>query len=198
MDGGAWQAADHGVTKSRTRLSDFTFTFPFHALEKEMATHSSVVTWRIPGTGGAWWATVYGVTQSRTRLKRLSSSSSMYAYRLTSDPETVHNIDSVQLLSCVRLFATPCTAADQASLSITNSWSLLKLMRTKAVMPSNYLILCQPLLLLPSIFPSISFFSNESVLCINWPKYWSFSISPSNEDLGLISFRMDWLDLLEV
>ena len=76
MDGGAWQAADHGVTKSRTRLSDFTFTFPFHALEKEMATHSSVVTWRIPGTGGAWWATVYGVTQSRTRLKRLSSSSS--------------------------------------------------------------------------------------------------------------------------
>ena len=95
---------------------------------------------------------------------------------------------------------TPWTAARQASLSITNSQSLLKLMSIELVMPSNHLILCRPLLLLPSIFPSISVFSNESVLHIRWPKQWSFSfsISPSNEYLGLISFRMDWLDLLAV
>ena len=107
---------------------------------------------------------------------------------------------SVQSLSRVRLFATPWTAACQVSLSITNSWSLLKLMSIEAVMPSNHLILCHPLLLPPSIFPSIRVFSNESVLPIRWPKYWSFSfnISPSNEHLGLISFRMDWLDLLAV
>ena len=107
---------------------------------------------------------------------------------------------SVQLLSCVRLFATTWTAARQASLSITNSQSLLKLTSIKLVMPSNHLILYRPLLLLPSIFLSIRVFSNESVLCIRWPKYWSFSFSirPSNEHLGLISFRMDWLDLLAV
>jgi len=107
---------------------------------------------------------------------------------------------SVQSLSCVRLFATPWTAAHQASLSITNSWSLLKLMSIDSVMPSNHLILCRPLLLLPSIFPSIKVFSNESALHIRWLKYWSFSfsISPSNEQKGLISFRMDWLDLLAV
>ena len=100
----------------------------------------------------------------------------------------------------VRLFATPWTATCQASLSITNSRSLLKLMTIKSVMPSNHLILCHLLLLLSSIFPSIRVFSNESVLCIRWPKYWSFSfsISPSNEYSGLISFRMDWLDLLAV
>ena len=88
----------------------------------------------------------------------------------------------------------------KSSLSITNSWSLLKLMSIELVMPSNYLILCRPLLLLPSIFPSIRVFSNESVLCIRWPEYWSFSfsVSPSNEYSGLISFRMDWLDLLGV
>ena len=105
----------------------------------------------------------------------------------------------VQLLSHVRLFVTPWTAAGQASLSITNSWSLLKLMSIESVMPSNHFILCHPLLL-PSIFPSIRVFSNESALCIKWPKYWSFSfnISPSNEHSGLISFRMDWLDLLAV
>ena len=107
---------------------------------------------------------------------------------------------SVQSLSCVRLFATLLSAACQASLSITNSQSLLKLMSIESVMPSNHLILCYPLLLLPSIFPSISVFSNESALRIRWPKYWSFSISisPSNEYSGLISFRMDWLDLLAV
>ena len=100
---------------------------------------------------------------------------------------------SVQLLSRVRFFVTPWTAVDQASLSITNSWSLLKLMSIESVMPFNHLILCYPLLLLPSIFPSIRIFSNESALHIKWPKYWSFSfsISPSNEYSGLISFRMD-------
>ena len=107
---------------------------------------------------------------------------------------------SVQSLSCVQLFVTPWTAARQASLSITNSQSLPKLMSIELVMPSNYLILCHPLLLLPSIFPSIRVFSNESVLCIRWPKYWSFSFSfsPPNEHSGLISFRMDYLDLLAV
>ena len=107
---------------------------------------------------------------------------------------------SVQSLSHVRLLATPWTAARQASLSITNSRSLLKLMSTESVMPSSHLILCHPLLLSPSIFPSIRIFSNESALRIRWPKYWSFSfnISPSNEHSELISFRMDWLDLLAV
>ena len=100
---------------------------------------------------------------------------------------------SVQSLSRVQLFVTPWTAAHQAYLSFTNSWSLLKLMCIKSVMPSDPLILCHPLLLLPSIFPSIRFFSNESVLCIQWPKYWSvsFSIRPSKEYSGLISFRID-------
>ena len=108
---------------------------------------------------------------------------------------TVH---LVQLLSRVWLFVTPWTAARQASLSITNSQSLLKLMSIKSVLPSNHLIFCRPLLFLPSIFPSIRVFSNESALCIRWPKYWSFSfiISPSNEYSGLISFRIDWFDLL--
>ena len=102
--------------------------------------------------------------------------------------------------SCVRLFATPWTAPCQASLSITNSWSLLKLMSNMSVMPSNHLIFCHPLLLLPSLFPSIMVFYNESALRIRWPKYWSFNfnISLSNEHSGLISFRMDWLDLLAV
>ena len=100
---------------------------------------------------------------------------------------------SVQSLSCVWLFVTPLTAAHQASLSVTSSWSLFKLMSVELVMPSNHLILCHPLLLPPSIFSSIRVFSNESVLCIRWPKYWSFSfsINPSNEYSGLISFRMD-------
>ena len=107
---------------------------------------------------------------------------------------------SVHLLSCVQLLATPWSATRQSSLSITNSRSLLKLVSIDSVMPSNHLILCHPLLLLPSIFPSIRVFSDESALHIRWPKYWSFSfnISPSNEHPGLISFRMSWLDLLEV
>ena len=107
---------------------------------------------------------------------------------------------SVQLLSCVRLFVTPWTAALQASLSITNSWSLPKLMSIESVIPSNHLILCHPLLLLPPIPLNIRVFSNESALCSRWSKYWSFSfnISPSNEHSGFISFQMDWLDLLAV
>ena len=104
------------------------------------------------------------------------------------------------MLSHVQFFAPPWTATPQASLSITNSWSLLKLMSIKSEMPSNYLIICCALLLLPSIFPSIRVFSNESVILIRWPKYWSFSfmISPSKEYLGLVPFRIDWLDLLAV
>ena len=107
---------------------------------------------------------------------------------------------SVQSLSCIQLFMTPWTTACQASLSITNSQSLPKLMSIELVMPSNHLIRCHPLLLLPSIFPSIRVFSNESALCIRWPKYWSFSfnISPSNEYSGLISFRINWFNLLAV
>ena len=122
-------------------------------------------------------------------LKSISNIGNLYEYEI-----------SVQSLSHVQLFVTPWTAAGQASLSITNFWSLLKLMSIGSVMPSNHLILCYPLLLLPSIFPSIRVFSNESVLCIRWPKYWSFnfSIRPSNEYSGLISFRMDWIDLLAV
>ena len=109
-------------------------------------------------------------------------------------------VQSVQSLSRVRLFAVPWTAAHQASLSITNSRSLLRLTSSELMMSSNHLILCHPLLLPPSIFPSIRVFSNESVLCIRWPKYWSFSfsISPSNEYPALISFMMDWLDLVAV
>ena len=119
---------------------------------------------------------------------------------MTSDFSIQYQFSSVESLSCVSLFATTWTAAPQASLSITNSQSLLKLMSIESVMPSNHLILCRPLLLLPPIPPSIRVFSIESVLHIRWPKYWSFSfsISPSNEYSGLIFFRMDWLDLLAV
>ena len=104
----------------------------------------------------------------------------------------------VQSLSCVQLFATPWTAAFQASLSFTISRSLLRLMSIESVMPSNHLILCRPLLLLPSILPSIRVFSNESALHIRWPKYWSFSIRTSNEYSGLISFRTDWFNFLAI
>ena len=118
---------------------------------------------------------------------------------MTTGMGTVH-LSSVQSLSRVWLFATPWIAARQASLSITNSRSLPKLMSTELVMPPNPLIFCRPLLLLPSIFPSIRVFSNETALRIRWPKYWrfSFNVSPSNEHPGLISFRMDWLELLVV
>ena len=117
---------------------------------------------------------------------------------LTLSQASNNHFNSVQSLSCVQLFATPWTAAHQSSLSITNCQSLLKLRSIELVMPSSHLILCRPLLLPSSIFPSIRVFSSESVLHIRWPKYWSFSfsISPSNEYSGLISFRMGWLDFL--
>ena len=109
-------------------------------------------------------------------------------------------LSSIQSVSRVQLFAAPWIAAPQASLFITNSWSLLKFMSIMSVIPSNHLIVCHPLILLPSIFPSIRDFFSESVLCITWSKYWSFtlSISPFNDYLGLISFKMGWLDLLAV
>ena len=161
-----------------------------------MATHSGVLAWRIPGTGepdglpsmglhrvGHDWSNLAAETQNWTDLTQKS-----------------YQFSSVQSLSRVQLFATPRTVARQASLTITNSQSLLKLRPVWMVMPSNHLILCHPLLLPPSIFPSIRVFSNESVLRIRWSKYWSFSfsISPSNEYSGLTSFRMDYLYLLAV
>ena len=142
---------------------------------------------------GVWrrWRTGLNSHTQQVALPPLSESS-------TCPYMTSHWFNSVQSLSRVLLFATP--AACQASLSITNSWSLPKLLFVESVMPSNHLILCRPLLLLPSIFPSIRVFSNGSVLHMRWPKYWNFSfnISPSKEYSGLISFRMDWLDLLAV
>ena len=122
-------------------------------------------------------------------------STDLHAFALSVQFSSLHF-----LLCCVQLFVTLWTGARQASLSITNSRSLLKLMSIESVMPSNHLILCHPLLLPPSIFHSIRVFSNESVFCIRWQKYWSFSfnISPSNEHPGLISFRMHWLDFLAV
>ena len=122
----------------------------------------------------------------------------MYQCTLILVPLPFHYFTSVQQLSRVRLLATPWTVAHQASLSITNSWSLLKLMSIESVMPYSHLILCRHLLLPPSIFTSIRVFENESALHIRWPKYWSFSLSHSSEYSGLISFRMDWLDLLAV
>ena len=129
----------------------------------------------------------------------MATHSSILAWRIPWIEEPGGLQTSVQSLSRVWLFATQWTAACQASLSITNSQRLLKLLSIESVMPSN-LMLCCPLLLLPSIFPSVRVFPKESVICIRWPKYWnfSFSISPSNEHPGLVSFRMDWLDLLAV
>ena len=163
-------------------------------LEEGMSTHSSILAWKIP------WIEEPGELQS-IGLQRVRHG--------WSDSTHIHHFfwfhvsaqfSSVQSLSRVRLFVTLWTAARQASLSITNSWSLPKPTSIESVMPSNHLIPCCPLLFLPSIFPSIRVFSNESALCIRWPKYWSFSfiISPSSEHPGLISFRMDWLDLLAV
>ena len=138
-----------------------------------MANYSSILAWEIHG-------------------ERSLACYSPWGHRVRHD--SVTQFSSVQSLSRVQLFATPLTAASQASLSITNSWNLLRLMFTESVMPSNHLILCCPLLDLPSIFPNIRVFSNESVLCIRGPKNWSFSfsISSSSEYSGLISFRMDW------
>ena len=174
-----------------------------------MSTHSSILAWRIPMDRGAWWATAHRVKKNQTWLKWLTKKKKKVLVVYWH-----HNsAQSVQSLSRVWLFVTPWTAARQASLSITNSQSLPKLMSIESVMTSNHLILWHPLLLPPSIFPSIKVFSKESVLpsslrsffflvcsLVRWPKYWSFSIniSPSNEHSVLISFRMDWLDLLAV
>ena len=138
-------------------------------------------------TFSIWW----GVFTSVKQMCAIPEVCIKYYYLST--------FSSVQLLSHVRLFVTPWTAARQASLSITNSWSLPKLMSIESVMPSNHLLPCRPLLLLPSVFPYIRVFSNGSALLIRWPKYWSFSfsISPSNEHPWLISFRMDCLDSQE-
>ena len=135
-----------------------------------------------------------GVEILRWEVRYLFDYIFLYSFNLGNQ------LSSVQSLSLVWLFVTPWTTACQASLSIPNSWSPPKPMSIESVMPSNHVILCHPLLLLPSIFPSIRVFSNESALRIRWPKYWSFSFSnsPSNEYSGLISFRMDWLDLLAV
>ena len=139
--------------------------------------------------GWVLWKMVFQWTGRKERFRDTSSTLCLLC-----------TFSSVNSFSRVWLFATPWTAARQASLSITNSQSVLKLMSIESVMPSNHLILCRPLLLLPLIFPRIRVFSKETVLRIRWPKYWSFSfsISPSNEYSGLISFRMDWLDLLAV
>ena len=160
-----------------------------------------------------WFGTAYYTIYQEENCRRLFASFSWVTasqavshakniskFDKKKTPTSSRNSSSVHSLSHVWLFVTPWTTAHQASLTITNSQSWLKLMSIESVMPSNHLILCCPLLLLPSIFPSIRVFSNESVLCIRWPKYWSFSlsISPSNEHPGLISFRMDWVDLLAV
>ena len=162
-------------------------------LEKEMATNSNILAWKIP------WTVKPGRVQSM-RTQRIGHN---WANSLSLSPVIdgiFSTFSSFQLLSNVRLFVTPWIAVCQASLSITNSWSSLRLTAIKSAMPSSHLILCRPLLLLPLIPPSIRVFSNELTLCMRWPKYWSFSLSiiPSKEIPGLISFRMDWLDLLAV
>ena len=180
-------------------------------LENEMATHSSILAWRIPwieepcrlpSTGSQrvrhdWITNTFSF---HTLIWHHFWVNYMLPILLMGRLVLVCQFSSVQSLSRVQLFVTPWTAACQASLSITNSQSLLKLMSIELVMPSNHLILCRPRLLLPSIFPSIWVFSNESVLSIRWPKYWSFmfNISPSNEYSGPISFRITWFDLFAV
>ena len=153
--------------------------------------------WKIMENRGSWYATVLEVTKSWTWLSNWTASCH---YITGCRPSKNVHVFVVQSLSHVQLFVTPWTATRQVSLSFTTSWSLLKLMSTESVMSSNHLILCHPLLFLPSIFPSIRDFSNESALPIRWPKYRSFNfdISPFNEHPGLISFRMDWLNLLIV
>ena len=141
-------------------------------------------TWVWPSSGSWWWTGKSGVLQSM-------GSQTVVHYWATE-------FSSVQSLSGIQIFENPWAAACQAPLSITNSWSLIKLMSIESVIPCNHLILCCPLLLLPSTFPNNRVFSKESVLHIRWPKYWSFSVSPSNGYSGLIFFRIDWFDLLVV
>ena len=162
-------------------------------LEEGMPTHSSILAWKLPWIEEPGELQSIGL-QSQTWLKWQHTHTPFFRFHVSAQ------LSSGQSLSCVRLSVTPWTAARQASLSITSSRSPPKPRSTESVMPSNHLIPCCPLLFLPSIFPSIRVFSNESAVCIRWPKYWSFSlnISPSSEHPGLISYRMDWLDLLAV
>ena len=183
--GGAWWAVVSGVAQSRTQL-------------KRLSSSSSQ--WQptlvfLPGKSQERWSLVGCCLWGRTESDTTEMTQQQQSESIVCSP-----ISSVQELSHVWLFATPWTTARQASLSITNSWTLLKLMSIESVMPSNHLILHRSLLLPPLIFPSIRVFSNESVLHIRWPKYqsFSFSISSSNEYSGLISFRVDWLDLQAV
>ena len=164
------------VAKSRTRLSDFTFTVHFHALEKEMATHSSVLAWRIPGTGEPGGLPSMGSHRVGHDWSDLVLALAIICYVLGITLRTLQRLTHliivvVQPPSCVQLFATPWTAAHQDSLSFAISQSLLKFMSIESVMPSNHLILCHHLLLLLLIFPSIKVFPNESALHIRWPKY---------------------------
>ena len=173
--------------------SDFTFTFHFHALEKEMATHSSVLAWRIPGTGEPGGLPSMGLQRVGHDWSDLAAAAASETIKMNTSLENIGikpPFSSVQLLSRVWLFVTPWTAARQASLSITNSLSSLKPISIESVMLSNHLILCHPLLLLPSIFPSIRVFSNESALHIRWPKYWSFSCN-----ISLPMHTQDWSPL---
>ena len=181
MDREAWRAAIHGVAKSRTRLSDWT------ELNQHQSSQKVLLEWGENEGSARHWLLV---SPEEERVEHFT-----VFHKSVLPPWS-----TVQSLSRVWLFETPWTAACQASLSITNTRSPPKPMSIESVMPYSRLILRHPLLLLPSIFPSIRFFSNESALRIRWPKYWSFSfnISPSNEYPGLISFRMDWLDLLAV
>ena len=153
---------------------------------------------KISTINSGWWLPVWG--WKRYDWNRIYGWGRGSGCRWCFVSNLIITLSSVQSLSRVRLFSTPWITALQASLSITNSWSLLKLMSIESVMPSSHLILCHPLPLLPPTPPSIRVFSNESILRMRWPKYWSFSfsISPSSEHPGLISFRMDWLDLLAV
>ena len=165
-------------------------------LEKRMATHSIILAWRIP-----WMEEPRGLQSIGSQRKEIYNCFHFSPFNLPWNDGTGSHLLLLFSRWVVSNSATPWTAAHQASLSFTISWNLLKLIPTELLMPlSYYLVLCHPLLLLPSVFPSIWVFSSESVLCIRWPKYWrfSFSISPSNEYSGLISFRMDWLDLLAV
>ena len=207
MDRGIWQAIVHGVMKNQTWLSP-CFCFAFlnwrEIPQIQLLFPVSLKNWK--NWKGFLQVLKFSEFNFPPKLEIVIPTwEGCWDDHVGTCTEKVHSnglfqFSSVQLLSPVRLFATPWTAACLASLSITNSRSPPKPMSLESVMPSNHLILCRPLLLLPSIFPSIRVFSNESALHIRWPKYWSssFNISPSNEYPGLISSRIDWLDLLAV